>query len=86
RKINDNFFAFSRGDNILVCTTNTANNFSIDITYSPFKQGDLLTETLSGETVVAGEMGSVHVEMKQGNPRVYVKKYQQSDIQNIQNE
>ncbi|KAA6396158.1 MAG: Alpha-amylase [Streblomastix strix] len=70
----DHFFAFSRGDNILVCTTNTANNFSIDITYSPFKQGDLLTEMLSKETVVAGEMGSIHVEMKQGMPRVFIKK------------
>lgn len=71
RYSSDSFYAFSIGENILVCLTR-GENIDVDVTYHPFKAGDKLCNILEDGDCVTVENNGIPIKMKQ-SPKVYVK-------------
>ena len=71
RYADDNFYAFTRGSDILACFTNT-NSLSRTITYHEFSEGTKLCNALNSGDCVSVSGGSINVNMGD-YPKIYVK-------------
>ena len=72
RYVDDHFFAFSRGD-LLVLTTNTHDMVSRKITYYPdtYYEGESLCNIFNDGDCVTVEGGAIHVALNDGETKVY---------------
>ena len=71
--VNDNFYAFSRGD-VLIATTNTHNTVSIKVTYLPesFTEGTIVCNVFYPETDCTPiQNGGLDVVLENGEVKVY---------------
>jgi alpha-amylase len=72
RYVDDEFFAFSRG-NVFVATTNTGSGGTLSrtITYHPYADGITLKNILDPSNPVTVEGGKFTVNIENGQPKVY---------------
>lgn len=74
RYVNDNFYAFSRGD-VLVALTNTHDKVDTLVTYLPdsYKEGTVVCNVLFPETDCATiSNGTLHITLLDGEVKLYV--------------
>ena len=73
RYASDNFFAFSRGE-LLVVLTNTEDSVSNHIGYLPFKEGDVLYNVFNEAEELTVSKDGINVELNNMEVKIYVKK------------
>lgn len=71
RYVDDNFYAYSRGD-ALIALTNSGNQVDIDVTYLPYKEGQTVCNVFYSSDCAKVENGSLHVTLKGGESKIYV--------------
>ena len=71
RYVEDNFYAFSRGD-FLVALTNTGNTKEIKVTYHPFTEGETVCNIFYPTTDCQTVSGGVDVYLLNGESKIYV--------------
>ena len=72
RYIDDDFYAFSRGD-VLIALTRTDGNVSRDVTYLPFAEGDTVCNIFNPADCSTVNGGSINVDLSGYKVKVYVK-------------
>jgi alpha-amylase len=72
RYIDDDFYAFSRGD-VLVALTRQDGNMSRQVTYLPFKDGDVVCNIFNGSDCITVD-GGIEINLDNYQTKVYVKK------------
>lgn len=69
----DNFYCFSRGE-AFMCFSNTDNDQSVNVTYHPFKVGDVLCNIFYATDCVTVTNQGVPVYLANGEVKLYRKK------------
>lgn len=72
RYIDDNFYAFSRGE-VLVALTNFGGSVSRTVTYLPFKEGDRVCNIFNFSDCLTVSQGKLNVNLDNYQVKVYVK-------------
>ena len=72
RYIDDNFYAFSRGD-VLVALTNFGGSVSRTVTYLPFKEGETVCNIFNRSDCQTVSQGKLNVNLDNYQVKVYVK-------------
>ncbi len=73
RYVDDNFYAFSRGD-LFVALTNSGNSISRSVTYHPFAEGQTVCNVLFSGDCVTVSGGALSVVLNSGEAKVFVPK------------
>ena len=72
RWIDDNFYAFSRGD-VLIALTNTGGSVSRAVTYLPFKEGETVCNIFNRADCTTVNQGRLNINLDNYQVKVYVK-------------
>lgn len=73
RYVDDNFFAFSRGE-FLVALTNSGSSQERTVTYHPFTEGEEVCNIFYPTTDCQTVKGGVDVYLQNGESKIYVPK------------
>jgi len=71
RYVDDNFFAFSRGE-FLVALTNSGSTQSRQVTYTPFAEGEMVCNIFYPTTDCQQVSNGVNVYLNNGESKIYV--------------
>jgi len=73
RYVDDNFYAFSRGD-FFVALTNTPNTINRSVTYHPFGEGQTVCNIFFPSDCIAVKGGVLPITLLGGEAKIFVPK------------
>lgn len=75
RYVNDNFYAFSRGNLLVAVTNQKASSYTINVTYHPYSAGEVVCNIFyTSDCVTVDSSKGVPVTLTNGEPKAYLPK------------